>query len=426
LTGNKIFISGGDHDMNKNMIHVLLARVQGAPPGVKGLSLFVAPKYLVNGDGSIGAFNNIKATGVEEKMGMHASATCSIAYGEDGPCRAWIIGGENQGIQIMFKLMNHARLGVGVQGVSQAAAAYHLALDYARERIQGTRIQDAGNPNAPSVPIVEHPDVRRMLLTQKAVVEATRGMIYSVSYWLDRAKHTADVEERQRYNDLIELLTPVCKGYSTEMAFQSASLALQVHGGYGYCEDYGVSVLLRDAKIGTIYEGTTGIQAMDLLGRKVGMRKGRLFQNFVGILSDFVEKNRAHPELGKHLKLLGEAKEQLVATTMTLGTKGMTGDVVYPFQYATPYLFMFGHVACSYFILDQALLAYEKLQTICANKGIQDDAGKRKLVQEHNDAKFYYNKIQTAKFFVANILPDVYGIAKSVESDDKSPMDIVF
>jgi hypothetical protein len=185
-------------------------------------------------------------------------------------------------------------------------------------------------------------------------------------------------------------------------------------------------VLLRDAKIGTIYEGTTGIQAMDLLGRKVGMRKGRLFQNFVGILSDFVEKNRAHPELGKHLKLLGEAKEQLVATTMTLGTKGMTGDVVYPFQYATPYLFMFGHVACSYFILDQALLAYEKLQTICANKGIQDDAGKRKLVQEHNDAKFYYNKIQTAKFFVANILPDVYGIAKSVESDDKSPMDIVF
>ena len=426
LTGNKIFISGGDHDMNKNMIHVLLARVQGAPPGVKGLSLFVAPKYLVNGDGSIGAFNNIKATGVEEKMGMHASATCSIAYGEDGPCRAWIIGGENQGIQIMFKLMNHARLGVGLQGVSQAAAAYHLALDYARERIQGTRIQDAGNPNAPSVPIVEHPDVRRMLLTQKAVVEATRGMIYSLSYWLDRAKHTADVEERQRHNDLIELLTPVCKGYSTEMAFQSTSLALQVHGGYGYCEDYGVSVLLRDAKIGTIYEGTTGIQAMDLLGRKVGMRKGRLFQTFVGILSDFVEKNRAHPELGKHLKLLGEAKEQLVATTMTLGTKGMTGDVVYPFQYATPYLFMFGHVACSYFILDQALLAYEKLQTICANKGIQDDAGKRKLVQEHNDAKFYYNKIQTAKFFVANILPDVYGIAKSVESDDKSPMDIVF
>ena len=425
LTGNKIFISGGDHDMTENMIHVLLARVEGAPPGVKGLSLFAAPKYLVNDDGSIGEFNHLKGTGVEEKMGMHASATCSIAYGEDGPCRAWIIGEENQGIQMMFKLMNHARLGVGAQGVSQASAAYQLSLDYAHERIQGTRIQDVGNPYAPSVPIVEHPDVRRMLLTQKAVVEATRGLIYSVSYWLDRVNNTTDDEERQRYNDLVELLTPVCKGYSTEMAFHSICLALQVHGGYGYCEEYGVSVLLRDAKIGTIYEGTTGIQAMDLLGRKVAMRKGRLFQNFVGILGDFVEGNSAHPELEKHFKLLGEAKDQLVATTMTLGTKGMTGDLTYPLQYATPYLFMFGHVACSYFILDQALLAYERLQNLYAEKGVQDDTAKQELVEQHGDAKYYYNKIQTAKFFVANILPSVYGIAKSVESNDKSPMDIV-
>ena len=357
---------------------------------------------------------------------MHASATCSIAYGEDGPCRAWIIGEENQGIQIMFKLMNHARLGVGAQGVSQAAAAYHLALDYAHERVQGTRIEDARNPAAPSVPIVEHPDVRRMLLAQKAIVEATRSLIYSVSYWLDRANHTTDDEERQRYIDLVELLTPICKGYSTEMAFHSICLALQVHGGYGYCEEYGVSVLLRDAKIGTIYEGTTGIQAMDLLGRKVAMRKGGLFQNFVGILGDFVERNSGHPALEKHFKLLGEAKDQLVATTMTLGTKGMSGDINYPLQYATSYLFMFGHVACSYFILDQALLAYDKLEARYSDKGVGDDAGKRKLVEEHGDAKFYYNKIETAKFFVANILPDVYGIAKSVESDDKSPMDIVF
>jgi len=426
LTGNKIFISGGDHDMNENMIHVLLARVEGAPPGVKGLSLFVAPKYLVNQDGTLGEFNHLKATGVEEKMGMHASATCSIAYGEDGPCRAWIIGEENQGIQIMFKLMNHARLGVGAQGVSQAAAAYHLALDYARERVQGTRIEDARDPAAPSVPIVEHPDVRRMLLTQKAIVEATRALIYSVSYWLDIANHTTDDEERQRYSDLVELLTPICKGYSTEMAFHSICLALQVHGGYGYCEEYGVSVLLRDAKIGTIYEGTTGIQAMDLLGRKVAMRKGGLFQNFAGILGAFVEKNSAHPVLETHFKLLGEAMDQLVATTMTLGTKGMSGDIAYPLQYATPYLFMFGHVACSYFILDQALLAYEKLQALYVDKGVEDDGGKRKLVQEHADAKFYFNKIETAKFFVANVLPEVYGIAKSVESGDKSPMDIVF
>jgi alkylation response protein AidB-like acyl-CoA dehydrogenase len=426
LTGNKIFITGGDHDMNENMIHVLLARVEGAPPGVKGLSLFVAPKYLVNEDGSVGDFNHLKATGVEEKMGMHSSATCSIAYGEDGPCRAWIIGEENQGIQIMFKLMNHARLGVGAQGVSQAAAAYHLAVDYAKERIQGTRVEEARDPGATAVPIVEHPDVRRMLLTQKAIVEATRSLVYTVSYWLDRANHAADDEERERYNDLVELLTPICKGYSTEMAFQSIIQAVQVHGGYGYCEEYGVSVLMRDAKIGTIYEGTTGIQAMDLLGRKVAMRKGRLFQNFVGLLSEFVEKNSGHPALAKHFELLGEAKDQLVATTVSLGSKGMGGDIHYPLQYATPYMFMFGHVACSYFILDQALLAHAKLEALFADKGAADDEGRRRLVQEHGDAKFYHNKIETAKFFVANILPEVYGIARSAESDDKSPMDIVF
>ncbi len=425
ITGNKIFISGGDHDMTDNIIHVLLARLEGAPPGVKGLSLFAAPKYLVNDDGSMGEFNNIKPTGVEEKMGMHSSATCSLAYGEDGPCRGWIIGEENQGIQVMFKLMNHARLGVGVQGVSQASAAYQLALDYAHERLQGPRVQDMKDAAAPSAPIVEHPDVRRMLLTQKSTIEAMRSLIYSVSYWLDSAKNTTNDEERQRYNDLIEILTPICKGYCTEMAFNSIVLALQVHGGYGYCEEYGVSVLLRDAKIGTIYEGTTGIQAMDLLGRKVAMRKGLLFQNFVGLLAACVEKNSGHPELDKHFKLLGEAKDQLVATTMTLGAKGMGGDIIYPLQYATPYLYMFGHVACSYFILDQALMAYEKLQAIYAEKGVKDDDAKLKLVQDHGDAKFYYNKIQSAKFFVANILPDVYGIAKSVESDDKSPMDVV-
>jgi hypothetical protein len=426
LTGNKIFISGGDHDMNENMVHVLLARVEGAPPGVKGLSLFVAPKYLVNEDGSIGAFNHLKATGVEEKMGMHASATCSIAYGEDGPCRAWLIGEENQGIQIMFKLMNHARLGVGAQGVSQAAAAYHLALDYAKERVQGTRVEEAKNPVALRVPIVEHPDVRRMLLTQKAIVEAARSLVYSVTYWLDRANHTRDEDERERCTHLVELLTPVCKGYCTEMAFRSINLALQVHGGYGYCEEYGVSVLMRDAKIGTIYEGTTGIQAMDLLGRKVAMRKGRLFRDFVDLLGEFVERNGAHPALGKHVKLLGEAKDQLVAATVRLGSKGMGGDIHYPHQYATPYLFMFGHVVSAYFILDQALLAHEKLGALCADKGVLDHEGKRRLAEEHGDAKFYHNKIETAKFFAANILPEVYGIAKSVESDDKSPMDVVF
>jgi len=426
LTGNKIFISGGDHDMTENIIHVLLARIEGAPPGIKGLSLFVAPKYLVNPDGTLGAFNNIHATGCEEKMGLHASTTCSLSYGDDGPCKAWLIGEENQGIQIMFKLMNHARLGAGLQGVSQASAAYQLALDYARERIQGVRAEDFRNVEAPRVPIVDHPDIRRMLLTQKAIIEATRSLIYTCSNWLDQARHTEDEERRSQLNQLVDLLTPVCKAYSTEKGFESTCLALQVLGGYGYCEEYGVSVLVRDAKIGTIYEGTTGIQAMDLLGRKVAAKSGALFMNFMGILNDFVEAHKDHPELGRHMGLLGDAKDTLAQATMTLGTRGMAGDLNLPLLYATPYSFMFGHVVCSYFILNQALVAHEKLEKLYAEKAAGDDESRKKLVQDHPDARFYFNKIQTAKFFAANILPGVYSVAKAVESEDTSPMEAVF
>ncbi len=426
LTGNKIFISGGDHDMTENIVHVLLARIEGAPPGIKGLSLFAAPKFLVNEDGTPGAFNNIRATGCEEKMGLHSSATCSLAYGDDGPCRAWLIGEEHQGIQVMFKLMNHARLGAGLQGTSQASAAYRLAVAYARERVQGVRIQDFRDPNAPRVPIIEHPDIRRMLLTQKAIVEATRSLIYTCSFWLDTVRHTADPELRNRLQQTVDLLTPVCKAYSTEKGFEATCLALQVLGGYGYCEEYGVSVLVRDAKIGTIYEGTTGIQAMDLLGRKVATKAGALFMDFVGTLNDFVEKHREHPELGRHMGLLGEAKDCLARTTMTLGTRGMSGDVNYPLLYATPYSFLFGHVTCAYFLLNQALTAHEKLAALCREKGADTEERRAVLVREHADARFYHNKVLTAKFFAANTLAEVHGIARAVESDDTSPLDVVF
>ena len=359
-------------------------------------------------------------------MGMHASATCSVSYGEDGPCRAWIIGEENQGIQVMFKLMNHARLGVGMQGMSQASAAYQLALDYAHERIQGVRVENMKDPSAPRVPIVEHPDVRRLLMTQKAIVEATRCLVYTCAFWLDQVRNTNDEDERERLNNLVELLTPVCKAYSTEMGFQSTCHALQVHGGYGYCEEYGVSVLVRDAKIGTIYEGTTGIQALDLLGRKVSMRSGALFMGFVTLLTDFAKKHRDHPELGKHVAWLDEAKDTLAQTTMTLGTKAMSGNPGYPVLYATPYSFMFGHVACSYFLLHQAMVAYDKLQQLYSEADVKGAEGKKVFLERHPDAKYYFNKVQTAKFFVTNILPGVYGIAKSVDSDDMSPIEAIF
>jgi len=359
-------------------------------------------------------------------MGLHASATCSISYGEDAPCKAWIIGEENKGIEIMFKLMNHARIGAGLQAVSQASAAYQLAVDYAHERIQGVLVKDFKDPNARRVPIVEHPDIRRMLMTQKAIVEATRALVYSCAFWLDHARNSTDEKEALKYNDLVEILTPICKAYSTELGFESTCLALQVHGGFGYCEEYGVSVLVRDAKIGTIYEGTTGIQSMDLLGRKVSMRNGALFMNFMSIVNDFVDQNSDHPQLTASFGFLGEAKDALAQTTMKLGQSGMSGDLDYALLYATPYMFMFGHVACSFFILKQALVAQGKLDVLYKEKGATDDEAKKTLIQDHPDAKFYFNKVETAKFFCSNILPEVYSIAKKIESDDRSPMDTIF
>ncbi len=426
LTGNKIFITAGDHDMVDNLVHVLLARIEGAPKGIKGLSLFVAPKYLVNEDGSVGEFNNLAATGIEEKMGQHGSATCAIAYGDDGPCRGWIIGEENRGIEIMFTLMDHARIGVGLLGVSHAAAAYELAHAYSLERVQGTRIQDMKDPNAPRVPIVEHPDVRRMLLWQKSLIEACRSMLYSCAHWLDLSHNLPDKEEAQKYDNLVQLLTPVCKAYATEKGYEAICMAMQIHGGYGYCEEYGVSVLMRDAKINSIYEGANGIQALDLLGRKVSMKNGALFMNFMSLITEFCEKNAGHSDLGKYVGMLGEGKDQLAQTTMNLGAKGMAGDMMYPVLYATPYCYMFGHVACAYFIMNQAIVAHEKLQAIFEESGATDDDAKKKLVVDRPEATFYHNKVESAKFFVSSIMPEAYGIAKSIESDDVSPTNAVF
>lgn len=233
-------------------------------------------------------------------MGQHAAATCAISYGEEGPCRAWIIGEENQGIQIMFHLMDHARIGVGLLGMA-----------YALERIQGVRIQDMRDANAPRVPIVEHPDVRRMLMWQKAVLEACRSLLYSCVSWLDLSRNLSDEKEARKYNDLVQLLTPVCKAYSTEMGYQAMCLAMQVHGGYGYCREYGVEMLLREAKVNTIYEGTTGIQALDLLGRKASMKNGSLFMSCMTLPSQFCEMNGNHPMLGKYVGRLREGKDVL-------------------------------------------------------------------------------------------------------------------
>ena len=261
---------------------------------------------------------------------------------------------------------------------------------------------------------------------QKAVVEACRSLLYSCAFWLDLSRNLSDETKAGEYHDLVQLLTPVCKAYSTEMGYQAMCLALQVHGGYGYCREYGVEVLLREAKINTIYEGTTGIQALDLLGRKVSMKNGSLFLRFMSLLSRFCETNANHPVLGKYVGRLSEGKDVLAQTTLHLGTKGTPGDLTYPALYATPYCFMFGHVACAYFILNQALVADQKLQALIDREKITGEEARKAFVAQRPDATFYFNKLETAKFFISSILPEVYGIAKSIESDDVSPMEAFF
>ncbi|MBW2097114.1 MAG: acyl-CoA dehydrogenase, partial [Deltaproteobacteria bacterium] len=288
ISGSKIFITDGDHDLTENIIHPVLARIEGAPAGTRGISLFLVPKYCVNDDGSLGEFNDIKVTGLEEKMGLHGSPTCAMNFGEDGKCVGELLGEENRGMRIMFQMMNEARLGVGLAGMALASTAYLHSLEYAKERIQGTDFREAGNPDAPSVPIIRHPDVRRMLMYMKSLVEGMRGMIYFGAYCMDRVSIATDDEDRSKWQGFVDLLIPVIKGYSSEMGFRVVETAMQVYGGYGYVSEYPVEQFLRDSKITSIFEGTNGIQAMDLVGRKLGMKGGSIFDRFLGEIGDFV------------------------------------------------------------------------------------------------------------------------------------------
>ena len=293
LTGNKIFITNGEHDLVDNIIHPVLARIEGDPIGTKGISIFIVPKFLVNPDGSLGDRNDIVCTGVEEKHGIHASATCSMALGTKGQCIGYLLGSERQGMEIMFQMMNGARLGTGLQALAYASTSYCYALDYARKRIQGRDLDDFKNRDAQSVAIIRHPDIRRNLLWMKAHVEGLRTLIYYCWNLTDRAKVTDSEEEQTRLMDLLGLLTPIIKGYGSERGYEVCVQGIQVFGGAGYTKDYPMEAIARDCKITTIYEGCTGIQALDLLGRKLGQKKGTVYMDFLGRMKKAAEVAKA-------------------------------------------------------------------------------------------------------------------------------------
>ena len=392
ISGNKIFISSGEHDLAENIIHPVLARIEGAPAGTRGISLFIVPKWWVNPDGSLGDFNDVVCTGIEEKMGIHGNATCSMALGSKGRCRGLLLGEENKGMSEMFLMMNEARLLVGLQGFACASSAYLNALNYARERVQGKNLLQMRDPAAPSVPIIQHPDVRRMLIKMKAYVEGMRSLLYYVAFCGDKVHTSDDPAEKDKYQGLIEVLTPVAKGYVTDRAFEVCSDGMQVFGGYGYIREYPQEQLLRDCRITLIYEGTNGIQAMDLLGRKLGMNKGKPVMDLLGEMNTAIAAAKATAGLEDFAARFEKAVNKLGEVGMYMGATAMSPKVMSAFAAAHPFLEVTGDVVMAWMLLWRATIAARQLAQ-----------AKKK------DAAFYEGQIKSADYFINAILPITTG-----------------
>ena len=382
ITGQKIWISAGEHDFADNIIHTVLARVEGAVPGIKGLSLFVVPKFLVNEDGTPGERNTLECAGLEHKMGIHGNATCVMQY--DG-AKGWLIGEEGRGMNNMFVVMNEARLGTGLQGLAIGAAAYQAAVEFANDRLQGRSLTGPKNPEGPADPIIVHPDVRRMLLEARAFVEGGQAFILWTALQADLEK-SEDEAVATRAKDYMGLLTPVLKAYLTDKGFHVASLAMQVHGGSGYTEHFPASQYLRDARITMIYEGTNGIQALDLVGRKLPAQGGRAIMSWFAEIDAFVSENGQNESLKPFVDGLADARKKLQDGTMWMMQNGMANPDNAGAA-STDYLNIFGITALAYMWAQMAKVAQAQV-----------DGG--------STDPFYANKLMTGRYFVERILPD--------------------
>jgi 3-(methylthio)propanoyl-CoA dehydrogenase len=392
LFGQKIFITWGDHDMTPNTIHMVLARIEGAPPGVKGISLFIVPKVLVNEDGSLGARNEVRCVSIEHKLGIHASPTCVLAFGDQDGAEGYLVGEPNRGLEYMFIMMNQERFGVGLQGTAISERAYQHALDYARARVQGT---ETGVRGGPRVPILRHPDVRRMLLSMRAETEATRALAYTVAAAMDIARRHPDAAERARAQAMADLLIPVVKGWGTETSLNVSSTGVQVHGGMGFIEETGAAQYYRDARILTIYEGTTGIQANDLVGRKIARDKGAAARVAIA------EMRRTIAELtGAELVPIGVALTQAVSLLERVVSWVADNSATDPRAVAAgavPFLKLFGIVAGGWQMGRAAHVAQDRLTT-----------------GDNSNPGFYRTKLATARFYADHLLPQAHGLAHTV------------
>lgn len=425
ITGVKNFISSGEQQFSENIIHMVLARLPDAGPGTKGLSLFMVPRMRIDESGKITGFNDVLTASIEHKHGIHGSPTCVLNFGDNDDCYGWLIGEPHGGMNLMFHMMNEARIYVGMQGVALGAVSYQKAVRYARERLQGSDPRNFKDPGAPKVPIVMHSDVRRALMELKSYTEGMRSLMLTVAWYQDMARISEKKADQDRYKGFVELLTPICKAYGSDVGYDCCIEAMQVLGGYGYCHEYDVEQYARDCKIASIYEGTNGIQALDLIARKLGMAGGQLFMNFVFDINNFQAKQKtAHPEFEAILKALDDGKMRLAKLTLKLGSM-VKADVEGGLQHAVTYLRMFGHVAVMYELCKQAVVASEALAKLVAEKGIAPD-GMRAFIADHADARFYNGKILSAKFFAANIMPEVEALEKRITSGDRSAIEHPF
>ena len=426
ITGNKLFITGGDCDLFENIIHPVLARIEGDPAGTKGISIFLIPKYIVNDDGTPGERNDYTITGIEHKMGINGSATCAMSFGDNGNCYAELLGEERKGMRVMFQLMNEARITVGLQGLGTASAAYLHALNYSRERIQGNSIKDIMNPQAPKVPIIEHPDVRRMLIWMKSHVEGMRAFIYYLVIMHDRSGFVEDNDEKEKLEGLLDILTPICKSYCSDMGFRVTETAIQVYGGYGYTKDYPVEQFMRDLKIASIYEGTNGIQALDLVGRKLGEKGGSNFIHLLSEMNSTVEKYGKKDGLKNITECFKSSVDLLTEMGGFLAAKGKEGRFMIPVTHATPFLNMMGNIIFGWMLYWQAGISVQKLEELYSSNNI--DAGNKDAIKEflknNKEAAFYSGKLISATFYINNVLPGAESIAKSIKSEDLSPLKI--
>lgn len=397
ISGTKIFISAGEHDMAENIIHIVLARLPDAPEGTKGISLFVVPKFLPDDAGEVGERNGVSCGSLEHKMGIHGNATCVMNFDE---AKGFLIGPPNRGLNCMFTFMNTARIGTAIQGLAHAEVGYQKSLEYAKDRVQFRSLAGAKNPEGPADPIIWHPDVRRMLLTQKAFSEGGRMLIYFLSKLVDIEHLSADEHEKTEASELLALLTPIAKAFLTETGFEASNLGLQCFGGHGYIKEWGAEQNVRDCRIAMLYEGTTGIQALDLLGRKVLMSQGETLKRFTKIIHKFCKANEGNEAAQEFVVPLAALNKEWGEVTMHLGLTAMENPEEVSAA-SVDYLMYSGYITLAYFWATAAMASLQKA----------------------DDTNFYQSKIKTARFYFQRILPRTESLVTTMKSGAQNLMD---